>query len=607
MERVLRGVAGLARRRWFWPAAVVVACLGAYLPAGRSGGSGDTLPARLVAFSLLREGDFDLDEFAFAHDEGAVARFPQLGGVPYYLRKVGDHTYSAYTVAPTVLALPVLAPFVLAGVDPASPLAAFAEKLAASLIVALSAAALFCLLRGRLSLRWALFLTAVYAFGTSSFATSSQALWQHGPGQLCLSLALLWMAPASGRSRPVLSALALGAAVAMRNTNALAALPLGLWLVWRHREAWWRLALAAAAAPGLLLAYYLHTFGAPGPVAESFHMGLASGFRQIPLPEGLWGVTISPMRGLFFHSPVFLLALAGGGIAVRKREPLFAMAFLGALAVVPLVSKWIVWWGGHCFGPRLLADTMPLWALALVPAVSLPRWPGRLLRRIAVALGSLSIGIGTLGAVLYDGRHDAYAFTDLEYGNMLRGGGGPTVFYATELMAAAGLRRGPPTDLGPPPVDPNVVKDGKRLPRLIHPSDREPFLRTALSSPVRPREEPPEIGIRFWDARLSPGDRFEAEIRTLNPGRPHAVNGWVVIRDASGGLWNLHGARFTRVGADELRPWSGCSPLPYDVDIRIENALPGLPPGRHELFFALTDCANTRVESRAGAVFEITP
>ena len=89
------GAAASIWRRWIGPVLVFAVCLGVYLSVGRSGGSGDTLPARLVAISLLTEGDFDLDEFGFAHDETAVARFPQMGGVPYYLRKNGGSFYSA--------------------------------------------------------------------------------------------------------------------------------------------------------------------------------------------------------------------------------------------------------------------------------------------------------------------------------------------------------------------------------------------------------------------------------------------------------------------------------------------------------------------------------
>jgi hypothetical protein len=581
---------------------VFAVCLAVYLPVGRSGGSGDTLPARLVAVSLLTEGDFDLDEFGFAYDDGVVARYPQMGGVPYYLRKKGGSFYSAYTVAPAVLAVPVFAPFVLAGLDPASPRAAFVEKLAASLMVALSVAVLFVVARRRLGLGWALFLAAIYAFGTSSFTTSSQALWQHGPGQLCLALAVLWMDPA-GRRLPVLSALALGAAVAMRNTNALVALPLGLWLLWQHRERWWKIGLAAALSPGLLLIYYFAVFGAPGPVSEDVQMGLTSGFRQIPLLEGLWGVLVSPMRGLFYHSPVLLLALVGFAVAVRRRDRFFAALFVGALAVVPVAAKWIVWWGGHCFGPRLLADAMPLWVLALVPALRLERWYGRALRGAAIGLGALAIGIGALGAALYDGRHDAYAFTDLRYENMMRGGGGPAAFYAADLLATWGLRDAPPTDFGPPPKNPFNGPDGRPLPPL----GGKDLLRAVVFAPVSPQPDGPVIDIELGRARPAAGEPLEAGIRTLNPARPHAVNGWIVIEDASGRLWNLQGGRFVSDERKSPRPWTGNSPLPYDVRIRLAEPLPALPPGRHRLHFAITDFANTRVEGRSSVPFQTAP
>jgi hypothetical protein len=593
-------------RRRLAPSLVFAACLAAYLSVGRSGGSGDTLPARLVAISLLTEGDFDLDEFGFAHDERAVARFPQMGGVPYYLRVKDGSFYSAYTVAPAVLALPVFAPFVGAGLDPASPRAAFVEKLAAALLVALSVAVLFVVLRRHLGPGWSLFLSGVYAFGTCSFTTSSQALWQHGPGQLCLALAALWMDPA-GRRRPLLSALALGGAVAMRSTNALVVLPLGLWLLWNHRRLWWRIGLAAAACPALLLAYYLAVFGAPGPVAGDIHMGLTSGFRQIPLFEGLWGVLLSPMRGLFHHSPVLLLALAGGALAARRRDWHFAVVFAGALAVVPLAAKWFVWWGGHCFGPRLLADALPLWVLALVPALRLDRWPGRLLRGSALALGTLSIGIGALGAARYDGRHDAYVFTDQIYENLLRSGGGPVAFHLTDLLADWGLRDGPPTDLGPPPADPLRDAEGRLLRPLGRALTARGITHDLVSGPVSPQPDGPVIGIEIRSTGPAPGEPLEALIRTLNRARPHTMNGWVVIEDATGRLWNLQGGRYAPMGLMPLQPWTGNSPLPYAVRIRLTQSLPGLPPGEHRLYFVLTDSANTRVEGRSEAVFETGP
>jgi hypothetical protein len=593
-------------RRLVVPLAVFAACLAAYLSVGRSGGSGDTLPARLVAISLLTEGDFDLDEFGFAHDERAVSRFPQMGGVPYYLRIKDGSYYSAYTVAPAVLALPVFAPFVIAGLDAASPRAAFVEKLAASLMVALSVALLFVALRRHTGLGWSLFLAVVYAFGTSSFHTSSQALWQHGPGQLCLTLAILWLDPA-GKPRPALSALALGAAVAVRSTNALVALPLGLWLLWNHRDRWWKLGLAAALCPALLLAYYLAVFGAPGPVAEDIRMGLTAGFRQIPLLEGAWGVLASPMRGLFHHSPIFVLALAGLAFAAQRRDWHFVALCLGALLVVPPAAKWFMWWGGHCFGPRLLADAMPLWVLVLVPVLRLDGWPGRLLRGMAVVLGAVSIGIGALGAFLYDGRHDAHVHTDVAYENLLRTGGGPAAFYATDLLARLGLREGPPTDLGPPPARPGTDPDGRPLPVLGNSAGGGALLRQVISGPFTPKPESPVIEIRLGKSGLAPAQPLDAAIHTVNPGRPHTMNGWVIIEDATGGLWNLQRDRFVPVGLMPLRPWVGNTPFPYEVTTFPAAPLPALSPGVHRLHGAMTDSGNTRIEARATAVFEVVP
>ena len=54
------------------------------------------------------------------------------------------------------------------------------EKLSASLVAALSASLLYLLLRRRAAPPIALLLTLAYAFGTTTWVISSQALWQHG-------------------------------------------------------------------------------------------------------------------------------------------------------------------------------------------------------------------------------------------------------------------------------------------------------------------------------------------------------------------------------------------------------------------------------------------
>ena len=65
------------------------------------------------------------------------------------------------------------------------------EKLAASFVTALSASLLFLALRRRTTMSNAVLLTVAYAFGTSTWVISSQALWQHGVAQLLVTGAIL--------------------------------------------------------------------------------------------------------------------------------------------------------------------------------------------------------------------------------------------------------------------------------------------------------------------------------------------------------------------------------------------------------------------------------
>ena len=84
--------------------------------------------------------------------------------------------------------------------------------------------------------------------------------------------------------------------------------------------------------------------------------------------EALLGHLISPSRGLFIFSPVLLLTL-GGIIRHRRsilREPLGVMALVWIAAFWLVIARFPHWWGGYCYGSRLLVDTMPAWALLTI-------------------------------------------------------------------------------------------------------------------------------------------------------------------------------------------------------------------------------------------------
>ena len=142
-------------RRWAAAALVCAAALAVYLSNGRAIGAGDTLPARYLPWSVLQSGSFALDAFPVLYDDAARRTFPLLDGVPYFLHLVGGRYVSAYPPGPAVVALPVYAPAILAAAPPSPEWAARLEKLAASVITALSVAVLFCALDEVVSRRWA--------------------------------------------------------------------------------------------------------------------------------------------------------------------------------------------------------------------------------------------------------------------------------------------------------------------------------------------------------------------------------------------------------------------------------------------------------------------
>src|SRR5262245_56864373 len=118
--------------------------LAVYLANGKTLGSGDTLPARYLPLSLLREGTFYLDAFPFLYDGRAQAE--RRGGLPYYVVRAKDHYVSWYPVGAPLLAVPIYAPAVLWGISPESPGLAILEKLSAAVLAALSAVLLYLVL-----------------------------------------------------------------------------------------------------------------------------------------------------------------------------------------------------------------------------------------------------------------------------------------------------------------------------------------------------------------------------------------------------------------------------------------------------------------------------
>jgi len=372
-----------------------------YTLNGKTLGSGDTVPARYLPFSIIQEFDFDLDEFPFLYESG----------MPYFLTKINNHIVSTHPPWAAILALPVYILPVIGGISPQSPLVSELEKLAATLITVLSVVILFLALRRVTQEKIAYYIAIIYALGTSSFSTSSQGLWQHGPSQLFLTLTIYYLVRGTGEPKfSIYAGFTLASFIVCRPVNILPALPIGLYILHKHKRQLVGLLLFSLLPILSFMVYNNYYFGSP------YTTGFASGVISLPrvyttsfntpLIEGLMGVLISPSRGLLIYSPIVLFSFAGMITIWRKPgNILLKYLSLSPLLLIPLVSKWAMWWGGHCYGPRMLADITPILCLFLYP--SFERFKAGLTKYLVVILSVLSISLHALGA-FGDGRWNGY-------------------------------------------------------------------------------------------------------------------------------------------------------------------------------------------------------
>jgi hypothetical protein len=407
---------------------VALAALLVYNLNGRVIASSDTRATRFVPFALLRAGTLRLDPVL------DVARTSRRA---YWALPARNGGYaSLFPVVAPLLVTPLYVPAAILLARrgwPREGLAAagsFMEKLAASCVAALAAGLMYLLLRRRMRPARALGLTAAFALGTETWMIGSQALWQHGTEELLLIVALLALTGPLTAARLALGGAACGLAIAGRPIDALLVAPFAVAApAWAGRRSAWFL-LGAAVPLALAAAYNLETFGLPGGGYQLFVKAGRRYFEEQSMPRGLVEMLFSPDKGLFFYTPFLLFlpfyprrALAGtaagasqgppgalpgaadgaGRMAVvrrflAERDRALAVLLLAGIVAQLLVYSRSEWRGGACYGPRYLADLLPLliWMLAPIVETLTARPLGNF--RLAVLF---SIAVQAVGAFCY--------------------------------------------------------------------------------------------------------------------------------------------------------------------------------------------------------------
>jgi hypothetical protein len=330
----------------------------------------------------------------------------------YYLvptRHPGQYA-STFGLGAGLFALPIMGPAcLLTDLESHIGLLWWLGKLAAALSVAGSVLLLFLAGSHFLSTRAAGIVALAYGLGSCAFSVSSQALWQHGPAEFFVALGAYALLVKEHRASDVLCGFGLAMAVLCRPTSALVFASVGTYLLLYDRPRVRRFALGAAPVVLVLLGYHQHAFGAPWTFGE---MGVGAKIAmtktghadlwQTPLHVGLAGLLVSPARGLFLYSPIALFSVWGAWRASRDPawKDLRPLA-VGAVLQVLLAAKWFDWWGGWCFGYRVIVDVAILLAFLTFPivaAANLRAWH----RPVFAGLLAYSVGVQVLGAYVFD-------------------------------------------------------------------------------------------------------------------------------------------------------------------------------------------------------------
>jgi hypothetical protein len=404
-------------RRWpdGWPVSLILGVGAAiiYLANGREIGAFDTAPTTLLPLAIVRGDGPSLERFRplFLRVWATPA--------PVFVTNSGGRVLSRYPVGPALVSLPLVAPqvMVLDRLEPGwdrDPIRVHAEtrrmaKRAAAILAAMVAVALHRLLVGLGLARVAIPAVIATALGSGLWSVASQALWQHGPAALCLTLTMLLLLPSSvSRGRMLLAGFSTAMLVVVRSIDLVFALVVLAWVVRTHpRRLGWFLPgplLLGIALVGYNLSYFDSLAGGQDQL-ERLHRRIhgVGGPWSGDLKAGMAGTLMSPNRGLFVFSPWVAVALAVSPASVRRLKPGTLPRWL-LVSLVPylfLLSKYSVWWGGGSFGPRYWTDACPLFGVLLACGLDWARYHSRGVRALFAVTVAFSVGVQAIGAFCY--------------------------------------------------------------------------------------------------------------------------------------------------------------------------------------------------------------
>lgn len=327
--------------------------------------SGDVLPASVLPLSLIlyQNPYFDtMGQFLSSNPNYAYA-FPFVNG----------HYVSLFPIVTPVLITPIYwISITLSNIFsiPIGDMEFFIlAKCSASIIAALAGVLVYLTGKELFSKKVALTTAFIFAFATSTWAISSQALWQHGTVELLL-ISMIYLIikneKAEWRGNIFLLGILSGLFIFNRPPDLILLIPVIFYIIWTQRKTLHYYVFGSILS-GLPFFYYNYSIF--GNFFGGTMVSLSLFAINLNFISNFIGLLIAPNVGLFIFCPILILSIVGfiklRDIQKSKINNILIL-FGPVIALQILLYSFYRPWAAsaaYCYGPRFLTGFVPVLCL----------------------------------------------------------------------------------------------------------------------------------------------------------------------------------------------------------------------------------------------------